>query len=641
MHKQTDIREYLSQHRLLFDGAFGTYYTRLVHADEKSGPCEAGNVEHADLVQRIHEEYIAAGANAIKTNTFGAYAELVGGEEKQEAIVSEGCRLAFEAADAVDNRALLEQGKRGEQFFVFGDLGQAPGETAEEMAVNYIALADFLLKSGIENFLFETLSVSDGLVEAVKYIREKKPDAFIIASFGVLTDGYTSDGMQFEKMLTNLSESKLFDVFGLNCVTSASHMKMLVKKLPEGLRKRMSVMPNAGYPVVRGFHTVFEGKSSYFVEGIQEMAKAGVPILGGCCGTTPDYIRRVREMLEEEHLLDFTGEGAEGNSGKVDWTIPISVKEMETGKKRSETEKAAALPFREAGEASGNRLKSKLDAGQKIIAVELDSPVGADSGKFMRGAAELQEAGVDCITIADNPIARARMDATVLACKVKQTLDLDVIPHMTCRDRNANATRSLLLGAYADGIRNVLIVTGDPIPTAKRDEVQKVYQFNSRKLISYVDSLNEELFEEPMNIFGALNVNARNFEIELGRAVEKVADGAKGFLTQPAMTDEAVMNLKHAKEVLRDSTKIIGGIIPVVSEKNGRFMESEISGIHLSEEMINSYHGLEREEAEELAVKYSLLYARKMADYVDGYYLMTPFGRTGLMARIVAALKKE
>ena len=149
MHKQTDIREYLSQHRLLFDGAFGTYYTRLVHADEKSGPCEAGNVEHADLVQRIHEEYIAAGANAIKTNTFGAYAELVGGEEKQEAIVSEGCRLAFEAADSVDNRALLEQGKRGELFFVFGYLGQAPGETAEEMAVNYIALADFLLKSGI------------------------------------------------------------------------------------------------------------------------------------------------------------------------------------------------------------------------------------------------------------------------------------------------------------------------------------------------------------------------------------------------------------------------------------------------------------------------------------------------------------
>lgn len=267
--------------------------------------------------------------------------------------------------------------------------------------------------------------------------------------------------------------------------------------------------------------------------------------------------------------------------------------------------------------------------------------MGADSGKFMRGAAELQESGVDCITIADNPIARARMDATVLACKVKQTLDLDVIPHMTCRDRNANATRSLLLGAYADGIRNVLIVTGDPIPTAKRDEVQKVYQFNSRKLISYVDSLNEELFEEPMNIFGALNVNARNFEIELGRAVEKVADGAKGFLTQPAMTDEAISNLKHAKEVLGDQAKIIGGIIPVVSEKNGRFMESEISGIHLSEEMINSYHGLEREEAEELAIKYSLEYADKMSEYVDGYYLMTPFGRTGLMARIVAALKKD
>ena len=610
---KTDIREYLKKNRLFFDGAFGTYYTRLVGTDTKFAPCEAGNIDHPDVVRKIHKEYVEAGANAIKTNTFSAYASQLGGAYKQEDIVREGVNLAREAVEACNSMDERESSS----VYIFGDLGQAPGETAEEMARNYIALSDLLIENGIRHFLFETLSLTDGLMEAASYIRSKIPEAFIIASFGVLTDGYTTDGILFEKQARVLAKSGLFDALGLNCVTSASHMKHLLNRLPISLRKRMAVMPNAGYPVVRGFRTVFEGKAPYFVSGLKDMADDGARILGGCCGTTPDYIRKA--IAELSRPVE-----------EADWSDPISDIELE-----GLTEDKAT-----GQKTESNRLLQKLSQGKKIIAVELDSPLGADSSKFMKGAKELQEAGVDSITIADNPIARARMDATVLACKVKQTLDLDVIPHMTCRDRNANATRSLLLGAYADEIRNVLIVTGDSIPTAKRDEVQKVYQFNSRKLISYVSSLNDELFDEPMTIFGALNVNARNFGIELNRAVEKVKEGATGFLTQPAMTDEAVMNLKHAKEVLRDSAKIIGGIIPVVSEKNGRFMESEISGIHLSEEMIESYHGLEREEAEELAVKYSLLYARKMADYVDGYYLMTPFGRTGLMARIVRELKE-
>ena len=255
----------------------------------------------------------------------------------------------------------------------------------------------------------------------------------------------------------------------------------------------------------------------------------------------------------------------------------------------------------------------------------------------MAGATKLRDAGVDILTIADCPIARARMDSSLLACKVRRELELDVIPHMTCRDRNLNATKALLLGLYAESVRNVLLVTGDPIPTAERDEVKSVYQFNSRKLTAFVSELGRQTLPGGFHIFGALNVNARNFDVQLKLAKEKVSKGMVGFLTQPVLTDTAVQNLKRAKEEL--DAYILGGLIPIISERNARFMDSEVNGISVSPEIIRQYEGKDRAQSEDLAVEITVRIAKEIEPFVDGYYIVTPFNRTSLIERILNNLK--
>ena len=229
------------------------------------------------------------------------------------------------------------------------------------------------------------------------------------------------------------------------------------------------------------------------------------------------------------------------------------------------------------------------------------------------------------------------MDSSILACKVYREEGIEALPHLTCRDRNLNATQALMLGLYAEGIRNMLLVTGDPVPTAERDEVKTVYQFNSRKFASFASSLASRMFNEDVHFFGALNVNSRNFDMQIKLAKEKINNGMRGFLTQPVLTPAAFENLKRAKEEL--DAYILGGIIPVVSEKNARFMNSEINGINVDDKVIDLYVGKERDEAEDLAVEISTEIARTIAPYVDGYYFMTPFQRTGLIRKILERIR--
>ena len=279
------------------------------------------------------------------------------------------------------------------------------------------------------------------------------------------------------------------------------------------------------------------------------------------------------------------------------------------------------------------------DPVRRPCAVELDPPSGADVQRFMAGARELRDGGADIITVADCPVARARMDSSLKACKIRRELGMQAIPHMTCRDRNLNATQALLLGLSAEGIGNVLLVTGDPVPAASRDEVKSVYNFNSRKLIHFVASLNRAVLNEPFHIFGALNVNAHNFAIQLDLAEQKEQNGAEGFFTQPVLTQRALENLKLARRRLKG--KILGGIMPIVSERNAQFLNSEIAGIEVDRETIERYHGADREQGENLAVEISADMARRMKEDVDGYYIITPFSRTALVTRIMDEIRKE
>ncbi len=588
------IKEYLKNDVLLFDGGMGTYFSRK---NKRAGAgCEAAVLSQPELILEIHREYLEAGAKAVKTNTFGANRLSLQDDDGEYTarIIGRACALAKQAAE--------ESGA-----FVFADIGPISGLDEEQLLPEYLFVIDCFLQAGMTNFLFETHSSASCLKETAAYIRENCPEAYIIASFGVQADGYTREGFYGIKLCREIEESGLFDAAGFNCVTGARHMLHLMSGLAS-MQIPMLLMPNAGYPTVIGSRTFFNSDPDYFGEQLARMAANGAQILGGCCGTTPDYIRFAAEALQDIEVLPGRPQAAE------------------------EPKRSQAAP---------NHFWEKLGSGRKIIAVELDPPARDEGAKFLAGAKELANAGADAITIADCPIARARMDSSLLACKVHREIGIDVIPHMTCRDRNLNATKALLLGLCMEGVHNVLTITGDPVPTAERDEVKSVFQFNSRKLAAYISSLNETELTTPFRIYGALNLNVNNFAVQLRLAEEKVKRGICGFLTQPVLTEEAFENLKAARETLPAEVKILGGIIPVVSARNARFMNSEIAGINVDLRIADLMDGKSREECEELAVKISCEIADRIAPYADGFYLMTPFGRTGLMTGIIRHIREQ
>jgi len=288
-------------------------------------------------------------------------------------------------------------------------------------------------------------------------------------------------------------------------------------------------------------------------------------------------------------------------------------------------------------EIAENRFWEKLENGKKVFAIELDPPANSDIRAFMDGARKLHDAGADAITIADCPVSRARVDSSILASKLKREVNIDAIPHMTCRDRNIIATKALLLGLNIEGVNNVLVVTGDPVPTAERGNIKSVFNFNSVVLANYIRDLGGEFIRGPFRVFGALNLNAVNFEIQLNHANDKLKHGVDAFLTQPVHSIRALENLKIARQEL--SGKILGGVMPIVSHRNACYMNSEISGISISDEIISKYEGLDKEDASRFAVSLTTEIAQSMADYVDGYYMITPFMRTDLICEIMNNLK--
>lgn len=587
-----DLKTYLAHHPLVFDGGMGTYY--------KAAPglaCEQANTADPDGVLAVHRAYLEAGAQALKTNTFGLTAMAARQEPGWQALADAGYALAVQAAQ--------------DKAYVFADLGPVPDTEERPAGQVYTEVAERMLDQGAEYFLFETLSSDAGVLEAVQAIRARCPHAFVLVSFAALPDGYTREGLACSQLLQRMQASGLVDAAGLNCVSAPGAMAALVQQLGrQGLP--LSVMPNAGYPVVARSQVRYQGKPAYFAKTLAALAGRGVRILGGCCGTTPEHIRALTEALEEQPALEsaFAEPGA----------VPAAHQPAETE----------------------DAFLCKLRSGQPVIAVELDSPKTADLSGYLASARRLQQAGADIMTIADCPVARARMDAALVACRVHRELGLCVLPHMTCRDRNLNATKALLLGLAAEGIGEVLAITGDPIPTAERDEVKSVYQFNSRKLAQYILSLaGEGGLPARMAVFGALNLGARNFAVELRRAEEKLACGMTGFLTQPVLSTQALENLRLARQTLGSRAKLLAGVLPVVSLRNAQFLDSEVNGIQVEPELLQRFAGLDKAAGEALGLEVAFGAAKAALPYADGLYLMTPFQRVGLMETLIARIRTE
>ncbi|WP_343253341.1 bifunctional homocysteine S-methyltransferase/methylenetetrahydrofolate reductase [Ligaoa zhengdingensis] len=586
-----DIRTYFAQGApLLFDGAMGTYFaSQPGRAEER---CERACLTRPEEILHIHRAYLEAGCRAIKTNTFSVSADLADGmDETARDIVDAACRLALQAAASYG-------------AYVFADLGPAPLDRSRTPAEVYQTQAQWFLDLGVTHFVAETLSDDEGIREFAHWLKKQCPEAFLMVSFAVGHDGLTRAGRLGGDLYRRTAQITEVDAVGFNCVSGPHHLLEYIKTL-ELSGKPLAVMPNAGYPTVLGRRTVFQGQPDYFAGQMVQIVRAGASIVGGCCGTTPEHIAQTAQALEKP--LPKACPAAPEKRPKL--TMDVS-----------------------------NSLWEKLKAGKHVITVELDPPADDNSEGFLEDVQALRDAGADTVTIADCPIGRPRADSSLLACKIKRELGMEPLPHLTCRDRNMNATKALLLGLSMEGVHNVLLVTGDPIPTEDRDEVKSVFNFNSRKLARFVSVLNESTLRASMRIYGALNLNARNFEVELRRAQEKEECGVTGFLTQPVLSAEALDNLKLAHATLQG--KILGGIFPVVSHRNACFLNNEIAGMRVCDEIVALYEGKDRDAAEDLAVTISTRIAKEIFPYTDGFYLMTPFRRVALMERIIKNIQR-
>lgn len=589
--------EFLRNHTLLFDGAMGTYLAQQFRSFATK--CEQLNIDSPERVLAVHRAYILAGANALKTNTFGANRRLLDCDEKYlRRIITAGWQLAEQAAS--------ETPADRPAPFIFADIGPIPTHDDNERMAEYREIVDIFIELGCQCFLFETFATAADLPKLAAYIKAKLPQAFIITSFAVQPDGFTVSGESGTALFSAMQDSPV-DAVGFNCVSGPYHLRELIKNLPHTNRKLLSVMPNAGYPTVLSNRTHFGSNPAYFAEQISQIAALGAKIVGGCCGTTPEHIAAIADTLAQ---------------------MPLS---SDTAREEHITQ---AKP-----QPQPNHFRQKAENGGKLLAVELEPPANVDLAGFMQKAELLKANGVDIITVPDCPIGRARMDSSLLACKLKRELGVDVLPHLTCRDRNLNAIKALLLGLSAENVNNVLIITGDPIPTAERDEIKSVFNFNSRMLARYISSLNDSELVTPFYICGALNINALNFDVQLRLAQEKIAGGVQMLLTQPVLSQQAYDNLLRAKQEL--PVKILAGIMPVMSHRNAMFMNNEVAGITVCQEICDLYADKTKDEGRALAVKISTQIAKAVLPHADGLYMISPFNRVDVIADICENLRAE
>jgi len=585
---QVNLRYILDKDVVLFDGAMGTYIAQKHHTNIRQ--CEYENLHNPVHVLRIHKEYINAGAMAIKTNTFSANTSALGVPFSiVKEVISTGCRLAKAAV-------------KEHEVLVFASIGPIPDLDPQTAMDEYKQIIDCFLSNGIDCFLFETFNEYEILAALAVYVKSCRPESFVISECTVGADAYTQTGISAKTIIDYLYQIPQIDAYGFNCTCGPAHLLNIVKKT-DFKDRSVSIMPNAGYPSVIGGRTVFESTPEYFAEQLIEIKEQNVKFIGGCCGTTPDHIRSFRMLLDKEQYTSVkTDEG--------------------TGEQKS------FLPSK----------PTPLKKG--IIAVELDSPLDTSLEPFLNAAVQLKAAGADMITVADCPISRPRIDSSMICAKLKREFGIDVLPHMTCRDRNINATKALLLGLAAEGVDNVLTVTGDPVPNSERDEIKSVFHFNSVRLASYINDLNSTIFaDRPFHILGALNVNAVNFQAELGKAQKKQNAGIIGFLTQPIYSQKAIDNLKLAKKEL--SASILGGIMPVVSYRNACFINNEVPGITIPDEMVALYKNASKEEAQQLAIDTSWEMLQKIWDIVDGFYLIVTLKKTAIICSLIEKIKEQ
>lgn len=591
---------------LVTDGAMGTYYREMYGRGSRFP--EMDNLADPQKIEEIHRAYIRAGADILRTNSFASNVELLF-PATEKIPRDEALKKVYEnvqAADRIAQKAVMDENVSRE-ICIAGDIGPIPehgqGEASEEEIIEeYMTIARAHLDAGVNLIWFETFSDFERILPVAEWIKSVS-DAFVMASFSVNMYGYTNAGVSAADLISTAKERAEIDGIGFNCGVGPSHLAQVLRRQDFG-DLIVFAAPNAGYADRIQNRNVYRDNILYFGEAMEEIAGLGINIIGGCCGTNPSYIRQL--------------------SGKVGHR-PIAPRLADRPEKRADT----GISY------NNNPFIKRLYAGEKVVIAELDPPHDGNDAKMLEAAFVLKQAGVEMITFSDSPMGRMRADSAMSAVKVGNRLQIDTMPHIACRDKNAIGLGAEILGAYMNGIRNFLIVTGDPVPAGDRDMVTSVYDFHSITFMNYLARMNREHFhEDPVAYGGALNYGRANIDAEIERMKKKCAAGASFFLTQPIYSDEDIDRIRYIKSKI--DTKIICGIMPLVSYRNAVFMKNEITGISVPDEIIARYgKDMSREEAQKTGVEIAAEIVEKLYDTADGYYFMVPFNRAVMIAQIM------
>jgi homocysteine S-methyltransferase len=607
------LRDLIADSRVhVFDGAMGTMlYSRGVFVNV----CyDELNLREPRLVESVHDAYVRAGAEVLETNTFGANPVKLAGyglAERTEEINEAAARLARRAAAgrAAVAGAVGPLGIRIEPF----------GPTSRDEARDYFTRqVRGLVAGGVDGFVLETFSDLEEILQALAAARAVA-DLPVIAQMTVGEDGSTAFGTDAETLARTLTEAGA-DVLGLNCSVGPAFMLDAIERMAAVTDRPVSAQPNAGLPRAVGDRRIYLSSPEYMASYARRLISAGARFVGGCCGTTPEHVKAIRDVV-------------------------TTIQPRRTSSAVSRPSSAVPAGLAPVPLADRSRLGGKLTKGAFITTVELAPPKGWNTQQFVEQAEALQAAGVDAVAVLDGPRAVTRMGAVPAAALLRQRAAVEPIVHYACRDRHMFSMVSDLLGAAASGLRNVLIVTGDP-PTATLPGTTPPGDIDSIGLTNVVYRLNHGLdpggnaIGEPTRfVIGvAVNQAADDLEKELSRLGWKVDAGAEFAVTQPVFDPEALAAFLNACTAFR--IPCIAGIWPLVSLRNAEFLANEVPGVRVPDHVIARMRkaeerGTEAAEAEGVAI------AREMAaavrGLVQGIQVSAPLGRVDLALRVVAA----
>jgi len=609
-----NLIERLKQSPVLCDGAMGTLlYSRGIFINR----CyDELNLSQPELIRGVHHDYLQAGAEIVETNTFGANSFRLARHSLADRVRDINLAGAQVAREAVKSFDVWVAGSIGPLGVRIEPLGKTSFEEARTAFREQIAA---LVEGGVDLFMLETFGYVEELHQAVLACRDVNPKIPIVAQVTIDEDGNCLDGSDPEAFAARLTEWNV-DVLGINCSVGPVAMLDAIERVRAATSLPLAAQPNAGMPRSVEGRNIYLCSPEYMASYARKFVAAGVQLVGGCCGTTPDHIRAMKSALRVREARSKTAISEAIHSG----TTPII---------------PASVPM-----AERSRVGAKLAAGEFVTMVEIVPPKGIDIRKEIEGAKFVKSVGVDAVNIPDSPRASARMSNQALSLLIQREVGIDAILHYTCRDRNVLCIQSDLLGAAAVGIKNLICITGDPPKMGNYPDATAVFDVDAIGLVNIVHNLNRglDLGGNPIGtgtgfVIGVgANPGLTDLDEEIRRFEYKVEAGAEYAVTQPVFDLRLLENFLRRIEHCR--IPVVAGIWPLVSVRNAEFMKNELR-VSVPDSILERMARAQTPEAarsEGVAIAREMLTAcRQMA---QGAQISAPLGRYTSAVDVLEAL---